>query len=105
MQKSGSEERVALWRRRYEEYKASGLRRKDLCRRFKVKLSTLDYWFARLRRESRPAGLVELSGMTAGATVRHCLALVTAEGVRLEIPQDCEMKLLAEVIALLGRRS
>jgi len=104
MRKTGTREKVTLWQRRYEAYKAGGLKRKELCRRFKVKLSTLDYWFARLRRESRPEGLVELKGMAAGPTAASCLTLVMAEGVRLEIPQGCDLKLLADVIGLLGGR-
>lgn len=105
MRQAARQEKVTLWRRRYDEYKAGGLRRRELCRRFKVKLSTLDYWFARLRRETRPEGLVELKGMTADSTAANGLTLVMASGVRLEIPQGCDMRLLAEVIGLLEVRS
>jgi len=105
MQKTVNQEKVTLWRRRYAEYKAGGLKRRELCRRFKVKLSTLDYWFARCRREARRAGLVELQGMSGGPMAANGLTVVMASGVRLEIAQGCDMKLLAEVIGLLGGRS
>ena len=78
--RTAGNQKVALWRQRYEKYKAGGLARREMCQRFKVKLSTLDYWFARLRRESRPEGLVELKGMAADPTAPNCLTLVVAEG-------------------------
>lgn len=100
----GNEERAADWKRLHEEYRSSGLSRKAFCRRFKLKLSTLDYWFARLRRHGGQEGLVELKGMVAAPGAAGCLTLVVAEGFRLEIPVGCDLRLLGEVIRLLGRR-
>ena len=84
------------------EYRNGGLSRKAFCRRFKLKLSTLDYWFARLRHEGAPKGLVELKGMAGGSAAGSCLTLITAEGFRMEIAPGCDMKLLGEVVRLLG---
>lgn len=100
-----NEETAAVWKRRYEDYRNGGLSRKAFCRRFKLKLSTLDYWFARLRRQGGPEGLVELQGMPADSVAAGCLTLVMAEGIRLEIAPGCDMKLLEKVVRLLGSRS
>jgi len=62
----GSEKTVAIWKRGHEEFRNSGLCRKAFCRQVRLKLSTFDYWFARLRRESNQEELVELKGMAAG---------------------------------------
>ena len=98
----GSEERAANWKRLQQEYRNSGLSRKAFCWRFKLKLSTLDYWFARLRREVEPQGLVELKGMASGPAAGSCLTLVTPAGIRVEVGPGCDLKLLGEVVRLLG---
>lgn len=103
--RTGSEERVAGWQRLHEEYRNSGLSRKAFCRRFRLKLSTLDYWFARLRRQGGHEGLVELKGMVAGPAAAGCLTLVVAERFRLDIPVGCDLRLLGEVVRLLGSQS
>lgn len=97
-------ERAAVWQRHYKEYRRSGLSRKAFCQRFKLKLSTLDYWFARVRRQTKREGLVELKGMVAGVATNF-LTLVVAGRFRLEIPQGCDMKLLGEVLRTLGGQS
>jgi len=102
--RTGSKERAAGWKRLHEEYRNSGLSRKAFCRRFKLKLSTLDYWFARLRRQGGFEGLVELKGVVAGPAATGCLTLVV-ERFRLEIPQGCDMRLVGEVVRLLGSQS
>ena len=99
-----NEQSATVWKQRHERYLASGLSRRAFCRRFKLKLSTLDYWFARLRRDGHREGLVELKGMGPGPVTASCLTLVMAEGARLEIPAGCDMKLLGEVVLLLGSR-
>ena len=97
-----SKEKAALWKRRHEEYRSSGLSRKAFCQRFKLKVSTLDYWFARLRRQVRPVGLVELKGMATRGAAAGSLTLVVAGGVRVEIATGCDMELLREVLGVLG---
>ena len=94
-----------IWKRRYEKYLSGDLSRRAFCRKFKLKLSTLDYWFARFRQEGRGEELVEFKGMGFGPAAASCLTVVLAEGIRLEIPAECDMKLLGEVVRLLGSRS
>ena len=99
-----NEQSATVWKQRHEKYLASGLSRGAFCRRFKLKLSTVDYWFARPRREGRREGLVELKGIGSGPVTASCLTLVMAEGARLEILAGCDMKLLGEVVRLLRSR-
>jgi hypothetical protein len=100
-----SQETATIWRQRYEQYRKGGLSRKEFCRRFKLKLSTLDYWFSRLRHEGEQQGMVELKGMRGNSAAASCLTLLTAEGLRLEIGLGCDMRLLGEVVRLLGGRA
>ncbi len=97
-----SMEDVALWQRRHEDYRRSGLSRKAFCERFKLKLSTLDYWFGRLRRQAGQEGMVELKGMAGSSSAASCLTLVVCKRFRLEIPQGCDLRLLGDVLRVLG---
>jgi hypothetical protein len=100
-----SKEKMALWQRRYEDYRKGGLSRRAFCERFRLKLSTLDCWFGRLRRQVGPEGIVELKGMAASHSAAGCLTLVVSERFRLDIPQACDMKLLGDVLRVLGGQS
>jgi len=100
-----SQETATIWRQRYEQYRKGGLSRRAFCQRFKLKLSTLDYWFARVRHEGGGQGLVELKGMAGDPVAASSLTLVTADGLRLEIVPGCDMSLLGEVVRLLGGRA
>jgi hypothetical protein len=100
-----SQETSRIWKQRYERYRNGGLSRRAFCQRFKLKLSTLDYWFARVRHEGGGQELVELKGIAGDSAGTSSLTLVTAEGIRLEISLGCDMGLLAEVVRLLGSRA
>jgi hypothetical protein len=100
-----SREDVALWQGRREDYRKSGLSRKAFCERFRLKLSTLDYWFGRLRKQAGPEGMVELKGMAGSSSAASCLTLVVSERFRLEIPPACDMKVLGDVLRVLGGQS
>ena len=96
-----SKGKAALWQRRHEEYRKSGLSRRAFCQRFRLKLSTLDYWFGRLRKQAGPEGMVELKDMAASHSAAGYLTLVVSERYRLEIPPACDMKLLGDVLRVL----
>lgn len=100
-----SREDVAFWQGRREDYRKSGLSRKAFCERFRLKLSTLDYWFGRLRRQAGQEGMVELKGMAGSSSAASCLTLVVSERFRLEIPQGCDLRLLGDVLRVLGGQS
>jgi lambda repressor-like predicted transcriptional regulator len=44
-------DRLAFWKRKLQEYRKSGLSRRDFSRQNGVNKSTLDYWFARIWQE------------------------------------------------------
>ena len=93
-------ERLDLWKRRRQEFRRSGLTRRAFCARHRLKISTLDYWFSRIRGMESAQGLVEVKpqGITA---VRSCLEVVVAEKYRIEIRHGFDAQLFAELIKAL----
>lgn len=50
------QELMELWASRIQEYRASGERAADWCRRHQVSLRQLYYWMDKLKRAGHPAG-------------------------------------------------
>jgi hypothetical protein len=92
----------SLWRQRRREYLQSGLSRKAFCERHSIKMTTLDYWFARLRETEKTKGFVELKPESAGKP-HTPLAVVVADKYRVEIADGFDHGLFAELLAVLGR--
>jgi hypothetical protein len=100
MQRS-DDSRSALWERRREQYRRSGLSRKAFCAKHHLKLSTVHYWFCRLGKQEKERGLVE---------VDHASVAPLAPGLVVSVGQDCKIELrrgfdpqlLVEVIQALG---
>jgi hypothetical protein len=94
-------EKLGLWKRRREEFRKSGLTRRTFCARRRLKISTLDYWFSRIRGIEKSAhGLVELRPQ-AIPTVKSCLEVVVADKYRIEIRHGFDTQLFAELIKAL----
>ena len=93
-------EKLKLWKRRRREFLRSGLTRRDFCARRRLKISTLDYWFAKIRAVESAHGLVELKPQ-AIPTVKSCLEVVVAEKYRIEIRHGFDRQLLGELIKAL----
>ena len=53
-------DKLAFWKRKHQEYRKSGLSRRDFSRQNGVNKSTLDYWFARISKEENKTALVEV---------------------------------------------
>ena len=94
------QEKLELWKRRREEFRKSGLTRRDFCARRRLKISTLDYWFAKIRAVESAQGLVELKPQ-AIPTVKSSLAVVVGEKYRIEIRHGFDRQLLGELIKAL----
>ena len=93
-------EKLELWKRRRQEFRKSGLTRRAYCARHHLKMSTLDYWFSRIRRVEGSHGLVELK-LPAMSAVKSCLEVVVAEKYRIEIRHGFDSQLFAELIKAL----
>ena len=57
---ANSNGKQAYWRVKLQEYRQSGLNRREFCERNRIKKSRLDYWLRRLRKSAASQGLVEL---------------------------------------------
>ena len=93
---------LALWRHRRRDYEQSGLSRKAFCGRHGIKKTTLDYWFARTREPEKTKGFVEVRPEFASRP-NTPLAVVVADKYRIEIADGFDHRLLAEIVAALGR--
>jgi hypothetical protein len=93
-------DRLAFWKRKLQEYRKSGLSRRDFSRQNGVNKSTLDYWFARISKENNKAGLVELKP-TSIPVLDHSLRVVVADKYRIEVLRGFDPILLAEVVKAL----
>ena len=93
-------EKLELWNRRRKAFQKSGLTRRAFCAKNRLKLSTLDYWFSRIRDVERSQGLVELKAQ-AIPTVMSCVEIVVADRYRIEIRSGFDVQLFGEVIKAL----
>jgi hypothetical protein len=91
----------ALWERRRAQYRNSGLSRKEFCKKYHLKRSTLDYWFCRLGRQEKECGLVELNPASI-APPTPSVMLNIGQDCRIEIRTGFDPQLLAEVARALG---
>lgn len=95
--------KLELWRRRREEFRKSGLTRRVFCAKHRLKLSTLDYWFSRIRDLEKSQGLVELKAQTI-PTVKSSLEVIVADRYRIEIRHGFDVQLFAELVQALESR-
>ena len=93
-------EKLELWKRRRQEFRKSGLTRRAFCVRHRLKMSTLDYWFSRIRRVENAHGLVELKPQAIPA-VKSCLEVLVAEKYRIEVRNGFDSQLFGELIKAL----
>jgi hypothetical protein len=93
-------EKLELWKRRRQEFRKSGLTRRAFCARHRLKISTLDYWFTRVRRDENAHGLVELKPQTIPG-VKSCLEVVVTERYRIEIRHGFDSQLFKEIVKAL----
>ena len=94
------DDKLELWKRRRQEFRKSGLTRKAFCARHRLAISTLDYWFSKIRDTETTQGLVELKPH-AMAAVNGCLEVVVAEKYRIEIRHGFDSQLFRELIQTL----
>ena len=93
-------EKLELWKRRRQEFRKSGLTRRAYCARHHLKISTLDYWFSRIRSMQSVQGLVEVKPQGTPA-MKSGLEVVVAERYRIEIRDGFDRQLLGELIKTL----
>ena len=93
-------EKLELWKRRRKQFQKSGLTRKAFCSKNRLKISTLDYWFARIGDLERAQGLMELKPKGI-PVVNGCFELVIAGRYRIEVRQGFDVQLFRELLKAL----
>ena len=93
-------DKLAFWKRKLQEYRKSGLSRRDFSRQNGVNKSTLDYWFARISKENNKTALVEVKP-TCTPVLDHSLRIVVADQYRIEVLRGFDPILFAEVVKAL----
>jgi hypothetical protein len=93
-------DKLELWKRRRKAFQQSGSTRRAFCAKNHLKISTLDYWFSRIRDAERSQGLVELKAQTI-PNANKSLELVVADRYRIEVRNGFDVRLLGELIKAL----
>ena len=93
-------DKLAFWRRKHQEYRKSGLSRRDFSRQNGVNKSTLDYWFARISKEKNRTALVEVKPKCI-PVLDPSLRIVVADKYRVEVLRGFDPVLLTEVVKAL----
>jgi len=92
--------KLELWKRRRKAFQQSGSTRRAFCAKNHLKISTLDYWFSRIRDAERSQKLVELKTQEI-PTVKSSLEVVVADRYRIEIRDGFDVRLLGVLIKAL----
>jgi hypothetical protein len=92
--------KLDLWKKRRQQFRESGLTRRVFCSKNRLKISTLDYWFARIGNLERAQGLVELKAKGI-PVVNGCLEVVVAGRYRIEIRPGFDAQLFRELVKAL----
>lgn len=91
--------KLEAWKKRRRDFQTSGLSRRAYCEKNKIKESTLDYWFSRIRKIEKNHGFIEVhppAGNTSTAEL-----VVTAGKYRIEINGSAGVSLLVQTLKAL----
>ena len=92
--------RLTFWKRKLQEYRKSGLSRRAFSERNGLTKSTMDYWFARIRKGQKEKALVEVK--PAPVLIRgSSLQVFVADRYRIELHSGFDPVLLGEVVKAL----
>jgi hypothetical protein len=97
---ANSNEKQAFWRGKLQEYRQSGLSRREYCERNRLKKTRLDYWFRRLGKIEAPMGLVELKVLHPQAPM-GALEVMVAGKYRIAVSKGFDPQLLGSVVKAL----
>jgi hypothetical protein len=96
------------WLRVAEEFEASGLTQLEFAGRRGLRLSTLQSWVYRRRRQGSavaqpPVRLLPVQVSGPPASEPAALEVVLASGVRVRVSPDADVDYVARLVAALGR--
>ena len=94
-----------MWVKTFENWKQSGLSRKEFCQKVKIPVSTFDYWRRRVLKESaeskRESKLVKLP-VALNQRNQQTFLLEFPSGHKLHIPQDCPGENIHQLLSSIG---
>lgn len=94
-------EEALRWKRLFEECRSSGSSRKEFCAERGLKLSTFDYWRARLKRtEGDQTGVVRVVRVEVSAPA---ITVRVGERVAVELDGEASEEQLARVLRAAGQ--
>ena len=93
-------DKLTFWKRKLQEYRKSSLSRRAFSEQHGIAKSTMDYWFARIRKGQRAKALVEVKP-TSIVIQDPSLQVVVAEKYRIEIHRGFDPVLLGDVVKAL----
>lgn len=96
------------WLRVAEEFEASGLTQREFAGRRGLRLSTLQSWVYRRRRQvsaaaEPPVRLLPVQVSSAPSTQEAALEVVLPRGVRVRVASGMDVDYVARLVAALGR--
>lgn len=92
-------ERLEMWKKWRLDFQRSGLSRGAYCEKNKLKESTLDYWFSRIRKIEKTKGFVEIH--PAAAQAPSADLIVTMGEYRIEINGSAGAAILGQTLKAL----
>lgn len=104
---ASNESKRGYWERHFADWQASGLTRREYCRREGLAQSTFDYWRRKARKEQAVACVsrsVPVAPLTlvpvrmTGTPVGHGLALYSPAGWQLTLPAGVGSEWLADLL-------
>ena len=98
--KTGTREKTAIWKKRYEEFRHNGITRKEYCEKNGITKSTLDYWFTRIGKLQKAEGLVELKIENPPAS-NSSLTVIVGSKYQIELQSDFDPHVFCEVVKAL----
>ena len=97
---ANTNDKLTFWKRKLQEYRKSGLSRRAFSEQNGVNKSTLDYWFARIRKGQKAKAMVEVKPVCIPIQ-DSSLQIVVAEKYRIEIHRGFDPVLLGDVVKAL----
>ena len=90
---------LAAWKARQRDFQKSGMTRRAYCEKNGIKLSTLDYWFSRIRKAEETHALVEIK--PAPLQAANAAITVTMGRFRVEINDVAAVGALVQTLKAL----
>ena len=96
------------WVRIAEQFEQSGLTQKQFAQQQGLRLSTVQSWIYRRRRQASrgpvpPVRLLPVEVSSTPVAESGSLEVITARGVRLRVPAGADVDYVARLVAALGR--